>query len=203
MSGKPQFEDAIVINAAMHVFWRRGFTPASIDELTTAMNLSRSSLYKRFRDKEGLYQEVLAAYTNRVLRRMNDIQAASRRNQLEALLLAFIPRAVDPSKPSGCMLVRACTEMADLPPGAQTTALEGLAQQRAILSSILNTAVTNGELTSSADASALAWHFLGVLQAVMNLPQVGATASDLRRMVTCAMSAWPQDGDALRSRGAR
>lgn len=189
MSGKPQFEDTIVINAAMQVFWRRGFTAASIDELTTAMKLSRSSLYKRFRDKEGLYQEVLATYTDRVLCRMDDIQAASRRNQLEALLLEFIPRAVDSSKPSGCMLVRACTEMADLPLGAQTTALEGLAQQRAILSRILNAAVTNGELTPSSDASALAWHFLGVLQAVMNLPQIGATESDLRRMVGYAMSA--------------
>jgi hypothetical protein len=42
------------------------------------------------------------------------------------------------------------------------------------------------------DVEALVWHFLGVLQAIMNLPQIGATAYDLRRMVTSAMLAWPQ-----------
>lgn len=192
MSGKPQFDDITVINAAMYVFWRRGFAASSIDDLTTAMGLSRSSLYKRFRDKEGLYQEVLATYTDRVLRRMNDIQAASRRNQLEAILLEFIPKSVEAAKPSGCMLVRACAEMADLPPGGQAVALQGMTGQRAILSNILHAALANGELSSTTDADALAWHFLGVLQAMMNLPQVGATAADLRRLVASAMFAWPQ-----------
>lgn len=199
MSGKPQFDDVTVINAAMDVFWRRGFAASSIDELTTAMGLSRSSLYKRFRDKEGLYQEVLATYTDRVLRRMNNIQAESRRNQLQALLLEFIPKSAQEAKPAGCMLVRACAEMADLPPGGQAVALEGLTGQRAILSKILHAAVASGELSSKADAGALAWHFLGVLQATMNLPQVGATPTDLRRIVACAMSAWPQDDGTRQS----
>ena len=70
MSGKPQFDDGAVINSAMEVFWRHGYAASSIDELTTAMGLSRSSLYKRFRDKDGLFQEVLSIYARRVLKRM-------------------------------------------------------------------------------------------------------------------------------------
>lgn len=193
MSGKPQFEDTVVINAAMGVFWRRGFVASSLDELTTAMGLSRSSLYKRFRDKSGLYQEVLATYVDRVLRRMDNIQAGSRRAQLETLLLEFVSDAVDTARPTGCMLVRACGEMRDLPEGGQAVALEGLAGQRAILRKILGAAAANGELGSTADIDALAWHFLGVLQAIMTLPQAGATAADLRRMIAVAMTAWQQE----------
>lgn len=191
MSGKPKFDDAIVINAAMDVFWRRGFVASSIDELTTAMGLSRSSLYKRFKDKDGLYQEVLATYADRVLRRMGNIQADSRRAQLEALLLEFVPEKDGTAKPAGCMLARACSEMNDLPTGGQAVALKGLTGQRAILSRILDAAATNGELGSTVDIEALTWHFLGVLQAIMNLPQAGATAADLRRMITATMTAWP------------
>ncbi|MEZ2224610.1 TetR/AcrR family transcriptional regulator [Rhizobium sp. RCC_161_2] len=192
MSGKQQFDDAVVINGAMNVFWQKGFAAASIDDLTAAMGLSRSSLYKRFGDKEGLFHEVLATYNSRVLHRMGLVKAETRRQEIEALLLDFVTNTHGSQKPSGCMLVRACAEITELPPRGKAVALDGTERQRAILRGILNAAVANGELRSSADVEALAWHFLGVLQAIMNLPQIGATASDLRRMVVSAMLAWPQ-----------
>lgn len=192
MSGKQQFNDAVVINGAMKVFWRRGFEAASIDELASAMGLSRSSLYNRFGDKEGLYNEVLAIYNDRVLRRMALVEGETQRAKIEALLLEFIPNAVETDKPSGCMLVRACTEIANLPPSGKVIALDATERQREFIRGILNHAVANGELNSAADVEALVWHFLGVLQAIMNLPQIGATADDLRRMVASAMRAWPR-----------
>ncbi|NEH84303.1 hypothetical protein ELH53_35545 [Rhizobium ruizarguesonis] len=49
----------------------------------------------------------------------------------------------------------------------------------------------NGELPSAADIDGLAWHFLGVLQAAMNLPQAGASGRVLRRVIDLGMSARP------------
>lgn len=191
MSGKPQFDEASVIQAAMQVFWRHGYAAASIDQLTTAMGLSRSSLYKRFTDKEGLFQEVLSAYAARVLRRMNAVEGQTRRQQLEALLLDFLPKPGTPPRPPGCMLVRSCAEMADLPEAGRALALEGLTQQRAIFRAILEEAVKAGELAPDADLAALSWHFLGLLQAIMTLPQAGASAEDLRKLVDLGLKAWP------------
>lgn len=191
MSGKPQFDETAVINAAMDVFWRHGYAASSIDQLTTAMGLSRSSLYKRFQGKDGLFREVLAIYSERVIRRMSSIKANTGRKQVEALLSEFLPSQALAGRPKGCMLVRSCAEMVDLPPEGQAAALEGLTQQRAILRAILSEAVTNGELPSTTDLDALAWHFLGVLQAIMTLPQAGAGDSELRRVVVLGMSVWP------------
>ena len=191
MSGKPQFDDIAVISSAMEIFWRHGYAASSIDQLTTAMGLSRSSMYKRFRDKDGLFQEVLSAYAQRVLKRMNAVQASTKRQQLEALFHEFLPREGKTARPPGCMLVRSCTEMADLPPASQAVAREGVLGQRAILSKILRDAVASGELAPSSDVAGLSWHFLGVLQSMMNLPQAGATSGELRRVVELAMLAWP------------
>lgn len=191
MSGKPQFDETSVINAAMDVFWRHGYAASSIDQLTTAMRLSRSSLYKRFQDKDGLFREVLSTYAERVMRRMGAAQADTRRGQLEALLREFLPDEAKTARPKGCMLVRSCAEMADLPLDGQAVALEGLTRQRAIFSEILREAAANGELPSTADIDGLAWHFLGVLQAIMSLPQAGAKGDELRRVVDLGMLAWP------------
>ncbi|MGY4290689.1 AcrR family transcriptional regulator [Bradyrhizobium sp. LM2.7] len=191
MSGKPQFDDDTVINSAMEIFWRHGYAASSIDQLTTAMGLSRSSMYKRFRDKDGLFQEVLSTYAQRVLKRMNAVQAGTKRQQLESLFHEFLPRDGKTARPPGCMLTRSCMEMAGLPPASQAVAREGVSGQRAIISKILRDAVASGELAPASDIDGLSWHFLGVLQAMMNLPQAGATSGELRRVVELAMLAWP------------
>ncbi|CAO3427535.1 TetR/AcrR family transcriptional regulator [Azospirillum endophyticum] len=191
MSGKPQFDDASVIDAAMEVFWRHGYPASSIDQLTTAMGISRSSLYKRFGDKEGLFREVLSAYAERVLRRMDAVQAPTKRDQLKVLLLEFFPERASRPRPPGCLLVRSCAEMADLPAAGRMVALDGLARQRGLFGMILHEAVARGELTQEADIDALSWHFLGVLQAIMTLPQAGATADMVRKVVDLGMSVWP------------
>jgi len=51
--------------------------------------------------------------------------------------------------------------------------------------------VAAGELAEDADIDAMAWYYLGVLQAVLNFPQAGGDPSMLDRMIDVAMSVWP------------
>jgi AcrR family transcriptional regulator len=190
MSGKPQFDEAAVIGAAVRVFWRHGYAATSINELTEATGLSRSSLYQRFRDKDGLFREALAAYTARVLRRMNSAQADTARRRMEALLRAFLPDASAP-RPNGCLIARSCAEMAELSAEGQAAARNSEECQRNVVLEILRDGAAKAELAPDADVEALAWLYLGVLQAILNFPAVGADANALNRMIDVAMSAWP------------
>jgi hypothetical protein len=56
---------------------------------------------------------------------------------------------------------------------------------------ILRDAAASGELAADADIDGLAWHYLGVLQAILNLPQAGAAPAMVQRMIAIAMTAWP------------
>jgi TetR/AcrR family transcriptional regulator, copper-responsive repressor len=204
MSGKPQYDEAAVIDAAVKVFWRHGYAATSISELTEETGLSRSSLYQRFRDKDGLFQAAMATYTDRVLRRMNAAEGRTGRERLVALLRGFVPPDSASQRPAGCLLARSCAERVDLSPAGREAALSGVDRQREILAKLVRDAVANGELPTHTDTAALAWHFLGVLHAVLNLPQAGATANEVNRMIDVAMSAWPNlDSPARRIRSRR
>jgi len=195
MSGKPQYDEGAVIDAAVDAFWRHGYAATSINVLTEATGLSRSSLYQRFQDKDGLFQIALATYTERVLRRMmKSSEADNARARLEALLRGLLP--MGSRRPPGCLLARSCAELVDLPAAAQKAALSGMRQQRDLLEDLLREAITDGELSAGADIAPLAWHFLGVMQAILDLPQAGASRSELNRMITVAMLAWPATGIA-------
>jgi TetR/AcrR family transcriptional regulator, copper-responsive repressor len=189
MSGKPQFDEASVIAAAIGVFRRHGYAAAAISDLTEATGLSRSSLYQRFRDKDGLFREALAAYTQRVLRRMKSAKADTARGRLEALLRGFLPDGS--SRTAGCLIARSSADIQELSAESKAATLAGAAQQREILAGLLREGVAAGELGEDADIDAMAWHYLGVLQAVLNFAQAGADRGMLDRMIEIAMSAWP------------
>lgn len=194
MSGKPQYDEGAVIDAALDAFWRHGYAATSINVLTEATGLSRSSLYQRFKDKDGLFQMALAAYTDRVLQRMKSYEGDSARARLEALLRGLLP--MGSRRPPGCLLARSCAELVDLPEAGQEAALSGMSQQRDLLEGLLREAIADGELPTDADVAALAWYFLGVMQTILNLPQAGASRGELDRMIAVVMLAWPATGVA-------
>uniref|UniRef100_UPI0035D4D29B TetR/AcrR family transcriptional regulator n=1 Tax=Paraburkholderia youngii TaxID=2782701 RepID=UPI0035D4D29B len=77
-----------------------------INHLSEATGLSRSSLYQRFGDKDGLFREALAAYTRRVLSRMNVVEADTARGRLEGMLRAYLHATPDRKRPAGCLISR-------------------------------------------------------------------------------------------------
>jgi AcrR family transcriptional regulator len=170
MSGKPQFDEVAVIAAAIEVFWRRGYSAAAISDLTEATGLSRSSLYQRFHDKDGLFLEALEAYTQRVLQRMNSAKVETKADTARG---------------------RSVAEISALSKAGQAATLAAVARQREILTSLLRQGVAAGELAEATDIDAVAWYYLGVLHAVLNFPQAGADPVMLGRMIEVAMSAWP------------
>jgi AcrR family transcriptional regulator len=196
MSGKPQFDEPAVIAAALDVFWRHGYAGASINQLTEATGLSRSSLYQRFQDKDGLFQEALSAYIERVLQRALAVRAATPRDRLDALLREFLPREGRGKRPPGCLLARSGSELVDIPAAGRALVIDGLRRQRAMLEDLLREAIAQRQLAPDANVPELAWYYLGVLQAILNLPQAGATAAELRGVVDAAMAAWPRSAPA-------
>ncbi|WP_027712429.1 TetR/AcrR family transcriptional regulator [Dickeya chrysanthemi] len=192
MSGKPQYDENAVLNAAIDVFWGHGYANASISDLTEATGLSRSSLYQRFGDKDGLFNECLRLYTDRVLTRMNSIQSESSRVKVEALLREFLPDSAGTSHRKGCLLSRSLTEQADLTPEGKITTNVGICQQRQVFLNILAKGQLAGEIAEDVDLELLAWYYFGILQSVVNLPSAGASRQTLSQLIDISMSAWPK-----------
>ncbi|AMZ70387.1 MULTISPECIES: TetR/AcrR family transcriptional regulator [Pseudomonas] len=193
MSGKPQYDESAVLKAAMGVFWRHGYANASVSDLTEATGLSRSSLYQRFHDKDGLFNESLQLYTDRVLTRMRSTRAQTSKASVETLLREFLPRESDVKRPSGCLISRSNAEQEDLTAAGKKTANAAACQQRQIFLEILTHGQLEGEIEQHVDLDLLAWYYFGVLQSIVNLPSVGATSQTLARLIDLAMLAWPKN----------
>lgn len=59
-----EFDEEKALDAAMQLFWEKGYAATSLSDLTAKMGIQKPSLYSAFGDKEGLFEATLRRYTN-------------------------------------------------------------------------------------------------------------------------------------------
>ncbi|MEJ8474031.1 TetR/AcrR family transcriptional regulator [Roseibium algae] len=108
--GRPRgFNEAKVLDAALHLFWRKGFEATSLDDLTAEMGLSRSSFYSAFGSKQGVLITALTSYSNAALAAFQELSESGDEDAVASMMSAL----ADPNGgPRGCMLVNCITELA-------------------------------------------------------------------------------------------
>ena len=104
--GRPRsFDTDEVLEKARDVFWQRGFSGTSMDELSAATGLHKPSLYGAFGDKKKLFLAAIDNYLAEV--RVSFAEALAIPNLFESLE-AVIARAVDrftqPGAGAGCFM---------------------------------------------------------------------------------------------------
>ena len=191
--GRPRaFDRDAALQAAMEVFWRKGFLAASMNDLCEAMGIRSPSLYAAFGSKEDLYAEAVARYNDgaNVLIWNHIDEGSTVRAGMQKVLLAAASIVADGGEmPSGCMVTLAtggeCT--GEGPDVARMGRAGSLAKLRAGI----KRAVASGELPRSTQVDRLARFYQGVVQGMAIQGRDGASQAELEGVAKVAMAAWP------------
>ena len=194
MAGKKQFDVGFALDAAMVQFWRAGYADTSLDDLSRATGLNRSSLYSSFGDKDSLYLRCLDRYAARYGDRYDQALSRASEEPLQAVRAFFevtLERIADPDVPDGCLIAQTAMAAPVLSPAIAARAVEALGLQRARL----RTALDAARLTEG-DADDFAVHLAAVNQSLAVLSRTRATQQQLRTVVDISVSALSHALDA-------
>jgi len=188
MAGKKQFDVDTVLDAAMAQFWRAGYADTSLDDLSAATGLNRSSIYSSLGDKESLYLRCLDRYATRYGERYDRALCGASEDPLRAIREFFevtLDRIADPGLPDGCLVAQTAMAIPVLSPAIAARAVEALGLQHARL----RTALTAAKL---ADAAGFAVHLAAVNQSLAVRSRAGASQEQLRAIVDVSLNALAQ-----------
>ncbi|SBW11832.1 Transcriptional regulator, TetR family [uncultured Alphaproteobacteria bacterium] len=180
------------LDAALEVFWRKGFDGASLTDLTEAMGINRPSLYGAFGNKEELFRKALDRYvTVKVAYIRHAHEAETAYGVAERLLMGAAEMMTDPSHPVGCLAVKgmATCSAEDGPVREELNKIRD--EYEAAMRDRIARAKAAGELPEDADPDDLMRYLTTVVQGMAIQASMGATVEDLRRVAETALKAWP------------
>jgi len=192
MVGTKQFDHDAVVERAMMLFWRKGYSGTSIHDLEKATRLRRGSLYNAFGDKQGLFVAALKRYETTVgQERIRQLSNPDPYRAIEGFLDTLVTQMSEPSRPRGCLHTNTSLEFPNAPDEVLRIIAERTAGIEGAIYLVLRRAQAEGVLDPPADARALARFYLGVAKGIGVLHKVFGDASALHDVVKVAMRKWP------------
>lgn len=190
--GRPRsFDREEVLDAAMRVFWAKGFAGASMADLTAAMGIASPSLYAAFGSKEGLFREAIDHYVAiHSPSFWGVMELPTARESVEALLRNAASVFSQPDVPSGCMVIQTAAEEGDLSPELAASLCELRASNAETLARRLAKGIADGDVGTGTDVRAVADFYATVHKGLSLSAKGGAGRDELDSVVTSAMSAW-------------
>src|ERR1700759_3294379 len=156
--GRPKnFSREQVLEKAMPVFWKHGFSDTSLQDLERATGVNKSGLYTEFRDKEDLFVACLRHYLESQEKRGFLTREPLGWKNVESFLKSG---PLNKGEQQGCFSVNSMREFAILPDEAYGVVTENRALLQRLL--VINIEAEKPKMAASAIAEMVLSYFSGL-----------------------------------------
>ena len=189
--GRPRsFDDDVVIERAMEVFWAHGYANTSPAQLAEATGVAKGSLYNAFKSKRELFDRALAHYDRQTSELAAELlaQPGTTRECIRSALRFIVDFDLAQQPPRGCLVGNTAMELAGHDPQIARTIRTIQDRQTAALTARIEQGRRDGDVGREADARALA-EFLATTLAGLRVMAMTHDAPTLYRIIDSALAA--------------
>ena len=191
--GRPvSFDRTSTIEAATELYWQSGVAATSFNEVSRVLGVSKPTLYRYFRDEDGL---VSAAIQHYVGQRTLHTELLNATGDLRTDLNAWFDKQIDDlykrtedaSMPTGCLLMECVQIGRALGKKSTATVREAVIEFLGMFEERLKVANEAGQLRSGIDLDAAVRLVAGQTIIAKNVVLIGEPKENLKRMVALAI----------------
>ncbi len=158
------FDEAGVLQKATELFWTKGYNATSMDELTKATGLSRSSIYNTFGDKHGLFMRCLRFYLDDQTQQLATLagKVANVKDRIRAAFEFAVAEIIADRMRKGCLMVNTTTEMANQDAEIAAVALSNMNEMEELFGAWVREGQAAGQISAGFSAGMLARHLFNL-----------------------------------------
>lgn len=187
-----EFDVDQALDAALGVFWCKGYEGASYADLTAATGVERPALYSAFGNKEALFRRALERYNELYATHYPEALAKPTAREVAAhILMGTAELNTRYAGRSGCFAVNGALAVSDDAEPARQALIEARAAAEVLLRERLERAKREGDLPATADPAVLAAYVLAVAHGMAVQAKAGFTREKLMAIAEQALSGWP------------
>jgi len=185
-----EFNPDDALEKAMQVFWHKGYEATSMEDLLTAMDLNRGSLYDTFGDKRQLFLKVIDRYCTTFVGPKFSIldQPGPALPSLRRFISGMIEGGLADPQRRGCLIANTVMELSPHEKEIASTLRKTLKMAEDTFFKVLDRAKQQGELKDNKDPRALACFLATMMQGAIVMIKAGASADVVKQSAETALS---------------
>ncbi|MER8829804.1 TetR/AcrR family transcriptional regulator [Mesorhizobium sp. M0938] len=189
-----EFDVEKVLDAALCVFWRKGYEGASYADLTEAAGVERPALYSAFGNKEALFRRALDRYYERYMDFIPEaLQLPTSRQVAAHILYSAADLHTRYPGHTGCLGINGVLAGSDEAEPVRQVLIDARAAGEAQLRERFERAKAEGDLPETAKPDALAAFVMAVSHGMAVQAKAGFSREMLQAVTEQALSTWPTD----------
>jgi AcrR family transcriptional regulator len=198
MGRQREFDVDRALDAALCVFWRKGYEGTSYADLTEAAGVERPALYAAFGNKEALFRRVLVRYSERYMDYFPAaLQLPTARQVAEHLLFSSVDVNTRNRDQAGCLGINGIVAGSDDAEPVRQALIDFRAAGEAQLRERFERAKVEGDLPETANPDALATFVMAVSHGMAVQAKAGYSRDRLQAVAEQALSTWPTGSSSL------
>lgn len=197
MGRQRKFDLEEALDAALCVFWRKGYEGTSYTDLTEAVGVERPALYSAFGNKESLFRRALSRYYERYMNFIPNALALPTSREVAAhILQGAVDLHTRYPDHAGCLAINGAIAGSDASEPVRQILIEARAAGETQLRERFERAKAEGDLPERADPGALATFLMAVLHGMAVQAKAGFPRERLEAVAAQALSTWPTSTEA-------
>ena len=190
MPRQKEFIPDEALEKALQVFWHKGYEATSMEDLLTAMNLNRGSLYDTFGDKRQLFLKVIDRYCHGFVGEKFSLldQPGPALPTLRRFIHGMIKGGLADPQRRGCLIANTVMELSPHENEIAGTLRQVLKMAEDTFFRVLVRAKEQGELNNDKDPRTLAHFLTTMMQGIIVMIKSGAPADVVKQTAETALS---------------